>query len=261
MKKQMSWNRCVLALATAWRSATGPATAGPDEVWITLGQKEAAHLAGVARAGGTRGRARGRVRGRGGGRAHPRDATSPLLSQIIHDELHRCGGFAAHASRDEAFQAVAREQALAPSEALVDYTIDNGPVVQALIAGMQEANVRATITSLAAFFTRYHTTQTGLDSANWIRNQWAGFAAGRPDVTVQLFTHPTATTPQPSVILTIPGTTLPSEIVVLGAHQDSINGGATGRAPGRRRRRVRRGQPLRGHPGRARATTTARCGP
>jgi bacterial leucyl aminopeptidase len=231
MKQQISWNRCVLALAMATALQTGPATAGPDEVWITLGQKEAAHLtASLAKAGRTDAlsvESEGEVVV-----ARSRERDLAVLSRIIHDELHRCGGFAAHASRDDAFQAVAREQALLPIEALVDYTIDNGPVVQTLVAGMQEANVRATITSLAAFFTRYHTTQTGLDSASWIRNQWAGFAAGRPDVTVQLFTHPTATTPQPSVVLTIPGTTLPSEIVVLGAHQDSINGGATGRAPG-----------------------------
>ena len=231
MKQRISWNRCVLALALAVAVATARAAAGPDEVWITLGQKEAAHLTeALARAG--RGDALA-VESEGEvvvARSRERDLA--LLSQIIHDELHRCGGFAFHSSRDEAFQAVAREAALLPAEALVDYTIDNGPVVQTLLSGMQEANVRATITSLAAFFTRYHTTQTGLDSANWIRSQWAGFAAGRPDVTVQLVTHPTATTPQPSVVLTIPGTTLPSEIVVLGAHQDSVNGGASGRAPG-----------------------------
>ncbi len=231
MKKRMSWSRCVLALAVSASLASGPAGAAPDEVWITLGQKEAEHLAAALVA---RGRADAlQVESEGEvvvARSRERDL--PLLSQLVHDELHRCGGFAYHASRDEAFQAVAREAALVPAEALVDYTIDNGPVVQTLMAGMQEANVRSTITSLAAFFTRYHTTQTGLDSANWIRNQWAGFAAGRPDVTVQLVTHPTATTPQPSVVLTIPGTTLPSEIVVLGAHQDSINGGASGRAPG-----------------------------
>jgi leucyl aminopeptidase len=231
MKKRSSWNRCVLALATAAALATGPATAGPDDVWITLGQKEAAHLtASLARAGREDAlsvESEGEVVV-----ARSRERDLAVLSRIIHDELHRCGGFAFHASRDDAFQAVARELALVPAEALVEYTIDNGPVVQTLVAGMQEANLRATITSLAAFFTRYHTTQTGLDSANWIRNQWAGFAAGRPDVTVQLVAHPAATTPQPSVVLTIPGTTLPSEIVVLGAHQDSINGGAAGRAPG-----------------------------
>jgi leucyl aminopeptidase len=231
MKKHVSWNRCVLALAIAAALQAGPTAAGPDEVWITLGQKEAAHLsASLARTGRADAlsvESEGEVVV-----ARTRERDLALLSQLIHDELHRCGGFAYHPSRDDAFQAVAREAALVPAETLVDYTLDNGPVVQTLIAGMQEANVRGTITSLAAFFTRYHTTQTGLDSANWIRNQWAGFAAGRPDVTVQLVTHPTATTPQPSVVLTIPGTTLPSEIVVLGAHQDSINGGASGRAPG-----------------------------
>src|SRR5688572_13323367 len=162
MKKHLSWNRCVLALATAAALATGPATAGPDEVWITLGQKEAEHLsASLAKAGRADAlwfESEGEVVV-----ARTRERDLALLSQLIHDELHRCGGFAFHPSRDDAFQAVAREAALVPAEALVDYTIDNGPVVQTLIAGMQETNVRGTITSLAAFFTRYHTTQTGLE--------------------------------------------------------------------------------------------------
>jgi bacterial leucyl aminopeptidase len=221
---------CVLVAALG-ALATAPAMAQVPEVWITLGQKEAAHLQeSLTRAGRTDlllVEADGEIVV-----ARIREDQIPLLSRFIHEELHRCGGFVAHASREDAFQAVARELSLVPPEPLVEYTIDNGPVVQTLMAGVQETNIRSTITSLAAFFTRYHTTQTGQDSANWIRDQWAGFAQGRPDVTVQLFAHPTSTTPQPSVILTIPGTTLPSEVVVLGAHQDSINGGATGRAPG-----------------------------
>ena len=207
-----------------------PARAQSPEVWITMGQTEAARVLEAAAGADV-----DLLHVESDGEivvARIREDRIPELARIIHERLHRCGGFVAHESREAAFQAVARELALVPEAPLVEYTIDNGPVVQTLMSGIQEANVRSTITSLAAFFTRYHTTQTGQESANWIRNQWAGFAQGRSDVTVQLFAHPTATTPQPSVILTIQGTTLPSEVVVLGAHQDSINGGASGRAPG-----------------------------
>ena len=226
-----TWSAWPLVAALALLG-TAPAPAGSPEVWITLGQKEAAHLQESLarrfdRADVLQVDAEGEIVV-----ARVREDHIPLLSRIIHEEMHRCGGFVAHTSREAAYQAVARELALTPAAPLVDYTIDNGAVVQALMAGVQEANVRSTITSLAAFFTRYHTTQTGLDSANSIRNLWASYAQGRPDVTVQLFSHPASTTPQPSVILTIPGTTLPGEVVVLGAHQDSVNGGATGRAPG-----------------------------
>src|SRR5690606_30756802 len=59
------------------------------------------------------------------------------------------------------------------------------------------------------------------------KTQWEGFAAARPDVTVALYDHGGAT-PQDSVVLTIPGSTFPDEIVVLGAHEDSTAGGRGG---------------------------------
>ena len=39
---------------------------------------------------------------------------------------------------------------------------------------------------------------SGMDSANWIKNKWTTLAAGRSDVTVDFYNHPTATSPQPS---------------------------------------------------------------
>jgi bacterial leucyl aminopeptidase len=68
----------------------------------------------------------------------------------------------------------------------------------------------------------------------WIRDTWQRYAEGRPDVTVELFNHTGYPTLQPSVILTIQGTTFPSEVVVIGAHQDSIAGSncSLSRSPG-----------------------------
>jgi leucyl aminopeptidase len=159
------------------------------------------------------------------------------LSAILHRELHRCGGFIWHATREEAEREAARANDPHPQPAAappIPYTIDNGPVVQALMAPIAEANIRNTITTLGAFFTRYHNCQSGANSANWIRDQWLALTANIPGRTVDLFPHTSYTTLQPSVILTIPGTTLASEVVILGAHQDSIAGSncSTSRAPG-----------------------------
>jgi leucyl aminopeptidase len=122
---------------------------------------------------------------------------------------------------------------------LANYTIDNGPVVSALIDEVSETHLSSTITSLEGFFTRYHACHSTHHSADWIYSLWEGYAAGRSDVSVEFFNHPGSTTPQPSVILTInaggemslrrPG------IVVLGAHQDSYaypNNCSTSRSPG-----------------------------
>ncbi len=166
------------------------------------------------------------------------EARIDALSDFIHRHYRRCGGFVRHLSREEAYEAAARAariQNLELAPAPVPYTIDNGPVASALAAGVLESNLRATITTLSNdFFTRRHTCQSGQNSAFWIRDLWTTYAAGRPDVTVELFNHTGYTTMQPSVILTIQGTTSPSEVVVLGGHQDSVAGSncATARAPG-----------------------------
>ncbi|HLA78509.1 MAG TPA: M20/M25/M40 family metallo-hydrolase [Vicinamibacteria bacterium] len=201
------------------------------EVWITIGRDEAARLQGALAGAGRQDVLQVETEG-DLVLARVREDQVPLVSRAVHRVLRRCGGFVAHESREAALATMAREQALAPDEALLAYTVDNGTVVQALIGSVLESSLRSTIESLAAFFTRYHTTQTGLDSAHWIRDRWTALVQGRADAAVELYSHPSSTTPQPSVVLTIQGTALPGEVVVLGAHQDSINGGASGRAPG-----------------------------
>jgi bacterial leucyl aminopeptidase len=165
------------------------------------------------------------------------------LAEILHRERHQCGGFMWHSSREEADQAAARANAPGPvAMPALSYTIDNRNVANTLISQVQEVNVRNTIIMLGSFFTRYHNCPQGVQSANAIRDLWQGYAtaANRADVTVELFPHtytnPTIPTMQPSVILTIPGGRLASEIVVLGAHQDSTNNpnNCSGTDPGSR---------------------------
>lgn len=156
------------------------------------------------------------------------------LTRIMHDQFHRCGGFVVHSSFKQAVKALDDQRAADTKHKLfAGYTIDNGAVVQALIADLQEPNIASTITTLSSFTNRYYTTQTGVDAAHWIHDLWQSYSQGRGDVTVELFQH--AGYPQPSVILTITGDTFPDEVVVLGAHLDSTAGFAPGpstRAPG-----------------------------
>jgi leucyl aminopeptidase len=171
-----------------------------------------------------------------------REDRIPALSSFIHEHYGRCGGFMAHGSAVEAYEAadlVARRDQHAVAAPKVAYTIDSAPMVNALIGDLREINVTKTINTLSGFFTRYHNCPTGRDSALWIQSTWAGFAAGRADISVDLFNHVyNVPTMQPSVILTITGTTFPDEVLVLGAHQDSIIGSSsatnctTARAPG-----------------------------
>ncbi|GMU64303.1 MAG: hypothetical protein AMXMBFR36_05770 [Acidobacteriota bacterium] len=149
------------------------------------------------------------------------------LSDLVHTDFRRCGGFVKHESREEADAAMARLRAPRAELGTLPFTIDQPTLVGALAGQVSEPQILATITSLSTLFpNRYHGHHAIHLSANWIRDQWLALAAGRPDVTVQLFSHG-GITPQPSVILTIPGSTLADEFVVLGAHQDSIRSGCS----------------------------------
>ena len=149
------------------------------------------------------------------------------LSERIHRELRRCGGFVAHESLAEAQAALTRlaERRNRPTGGGVPFELDQPEWVAQLAGAVSEAQILATITSLSTNFpNRYHLHHPVHHSADWIRDQWAGYAAGRPEVTATLYSHG-GITPQPSVVLTIPGTTRADEVVILGAHQDSTRGG------------------------------------
>lgn len=158
------------------------------------------------------------------------------LSEAIHHELKRCGGFMFHDSEAEGKRSLANQAT--PPAALATlarpaYNIDNQTLVAPVLSQMQASNITTTINDLSTFVNRYYTTTGGTDASNWLRTKWAGMATGRTDISVAQFTH--AGYNQKSVILTITGSDTPSEVIVLGAHLDSINGSGTGettRAPG-----------------------------
>jgi leucyl aminopeptidase len=147
------------------------------------------------------------------------------LSQRMHTQHGRCGGFMLHDTLDDAHAALDVRH----ERAVVDYTLDNAVAVEALLPEVSEAEILLLIQQLSAMPSRYYTSSSGIAASTWLRDRWLDFASARPDVTVELFTHPEW--PQKSVIATIPGTTLPDEVVVIGGHLDSISPGG-GNAPG-----------------------------
>ncbi|REJ78388.1 MAG: M20/M25/M40 family metallo-hydrolase [Acidobacteria bacterium] len=155
-----------------------------------------------------------------------------ILSSLMHKHHHKCGGFMAHDTFNEAL----RSALLASPESSVGqvtYTIDNQSTATAMVAATEEMPIRQMILDLSSYETRRHNSDDGQLSANYINFRWSTLAAGREDISVSFYEHPQATTPQPSVILTIEGTESPDELVILGGHQDSINRfGSTLAAPG-----------------------------
>lgn len=168
--------------------------------------------------------------------AETRNIRLPAISEAIHTQEKRCGGYFAFNTRAEAEAFVRNDQLTRGlQQQFATYTIDNQQTVNPWLGQVVESNIRGTIEHLSSYRNRYYTSATGLSSAQWIRDRWQTLASGRSDITTELHTNCSNCGGQPSVILTIRGSELPNEIVVLGAHLDSINtngGGNNMIAPG-----------------------------
>ncbi|MGJ7902583.1 M20/M25/M40 family metallo-hydrolase [Lysobacter sp. 1R34A] len=159
------------------------------------------------------------------------------VTRHVHEKEKRCGGFVAFDTREEAEAFVRSERSVeAMNTKFATYTIDNQATVTPWLSQVAEANIRGTISHLSTQYpNRYYASTHGRTSATWIKDTWAGLANGRSDVTAELYTGCTTCSTQPSAILTIQGSELPNEVVVLGAHLDSISSSGSGdsmNAPG-----------------------------
>jgi leucyl aminopeptidase len=219
-----------------WIACATPAFAqGPQQdktVWVTIGADALPAVREAFKAQGVELPAAAREKA-GVVALRLRESQIDKLAGVMHDKLNRCAGFMAHDSETKALAEVdsAGTAPQSMTTLAVNYFINNGPSVNAMLSGVQELNIRNTINTLSTnWTTRRYNVQSGADAATWLKNQWTTLANGRTDVSVALFTHSWL---QPSVVATIQGTTLPNEVVVLGGHLDSINSSSsTGAAPG-----------------------------
>lgn len=158
------------------------------------------------------------------------------ISEEMHHTFHRCGGFIVHDSKEAAEQHLRnfpQINSIATNFVFMDYKIDQQATVEPLLKRVDEFSIRSMIQKLSSFHNRYYKSQTGVDSQKWIKSHWEEIAAGRNDIKVELFKH--KKWPQPSLILTVEGTELKDEVVVIGGHADSIAGyfsRSHARAPG-----------------------------
>lgn len=145
------------------------------------------------------------------------------ISEELHHSFKRCGGFLVHddlADAESALEAAGEVQFGAP----INYVIDQPVWVERLHDQLIADNILNTIDHLSTEFNnRYYAHPSGVNASQWIHDLWAGYANGREDVTVELYNHSWA---QPSVVLTIEGSSRADEVVVLGGHMDSVASGS-----------------------------------
>ncbi|KAH7345966.1 hypothetical protein BKA66DRAFT_478561 [Pyrenochaeta sp. MPI-SDFR-AT-0127] len=110
--------------------------------------------------------------------------------------------------------------------------LTNAKSVQDLIQQLDKSRIKTNLETFTTFNNRYYQAETGNQSAEWLLAQVRSYIPPNSPATVSIFPH---TYRQSSIVATIPGKS--SRTVVVGAHQDSINGAAgvdrmTARAPG-----------------------------
>ncbi|MGA7297064.1 MAG: M20/M25/M40 family metallo-hydrolase [Rhodanobacteraceae bacterium] len=142
------------------------------------------------------------------------------LAQSVHQNLHHCAGFFAYDSLAAALASLAP-----PAPRLAStrpaYSIDHQSLVDPMLAQMSADPIAATIVSLSAFPNRYYNGSHGAAAADALVDLWSQLAGSRNDVHVEKVFR--GTDAMPSVVLTINGRELSEQVVVLGAHLDSVN--------------------------------------
>ena len=152
---------------------------------------------------------------------HPSKSHLSKISEFMHNSHKDCGGLVAHDSLEEATHYIWEAEVADKNQIRYPYKIDNGQEVEKLKRQISPSNLLKTVNSLMRFNTRFHDSSDGIAASKWIKNHWESIAQGRNDITVKSHRH--SKSPQPSVILTINGSGEDDEIVVIGAHLDSIN--------------------------------------
>lgn len=158
----------------------------------------------------------------------------PWLSEHMHENFNRCGGYVLHESLNEAQEALNEIDGLhvlAKRSKLLEYSINSQDLVKPLINQVSGERIFSDIIKLSGYKTRHYRSPEGVEAAKWIKSNWERIAASRSDIHVELYNHPKWE--QPSVIATIEGES--DEIVIVGGHLDSIAGfwgGGSAKAPG-----------------------------
>jgi leucyl aminopeptidase len=101
------------------------------------------------------------------------------------------------------------------------------PTIVAMVGQVQRANLQTHVGALSAIFTRRANLADNAQGISYVTGQLAAL----PNIGFR--TESFGSTYGPNVIAELPGTDLAQEIVMVGAHIDSIiSGSTTGRAPG-----------------------------
>jgi leucyl aminopeptidase len=144
------------------------------------------------------------------------------ISEMMHEDYKRCGGYFAFESKNEAMAEMDNFENLDAGTygLFADYSIDQQTKATPMVAQANEPRIRKIIEKLSSFKNRYYKSVHGVSSSKWIKSHWESILINRSDAKVEFVEH---SWKQPSIVATVTGSTYPEEIIVIGGHADSIN--------------------------------------
>lgn len=143
------------------------------------------------------------------------------ITRTLHRQLRHCGGFMFHADEVAGRKALTAASVSVSPQTRPSYAIANQPLVAPMLVKMTDANLRETITGLTSFANRYYTAAPGRQASTWLKEKWEAVADDQDHISVAQYAH--RQFDQRSVIATIEGSDMADQVVVLGAHLDTIN--------------------------------------
>ena len=156
---------------------------------------------------------------------------STYASHKLHDRVLVHGpGYIYKANEEQAIQSLYAIPSVNRTTGL--FTIDQDAIVAQAIDVIDVNAIETHILELEGYGTRHHATASGTQASIDLKAKWEAMATqyNRSDVSVRLFDH--TNTSMPSVIMTIEGTELPDEFVIIGGHLDSTSSQSQTNAPG-----------------------------
>ncbi|MEX0320027.1 MAG: M20/M25/M40 family metallo-hydrolase [Ruegeria sp.] len=160
----------------------------------------------------------------------------PSLENVLHRRMHvmhhRCGGYTVYPNLEQALSELDNPNYSSGAQlgsGLFPTTIDQQMHVVPALGLVQSLEIISTIQSLQDLGNRYYNNPAGQTAALEILGKWQNYGHGRTDFSSRLVDHAWL---QDSVVATIQGSEHPDEIVIIGAHLDSINTRDNFAAPG-----------------------------
>ncbi|MDR2206380.1 MAG: M20/M25/M40 family metallo-hydrolase [Flavobacteriaceae bacterium] len=149
-------------------------------------------------------------------------------AEFLHKNILTHGpGYIFKANKENALQAI---NFIKTENKVLNFSITEDVLVNQAINMVNTENIKNHIQILENYGTRRENTAEGTQASNDLKTKWENMivASGRTDISVRLVNH--VSTPMPSVVLTITGTSFPDEYVIVGGHLDSFSN--VSQAPG-----------------------------